>query len=34
MFGNMNMSALVVEMCKIPYVKREVIKALKVPNED
>jgi hypothetical protein len=34
MFGKMNMSVPMVEMCKIPSVRREVLKALKVPNEE
>jgi hypothetical protein len=34
MIGKMNMSLPVVEMCKIPSVRREVLKALKVPNEE
>jgi hypothetical protein len=33
MIGKMNMSVPVVEMCKIPSVRREVLKALKVPDE-
>jgi len=32
--GKMNMSIHVVEMCKIPSIRREVLKALKVPNEE
>jgi hypothetical protein len=31
--GNMNTSMLVVEMCKIPFVRREVPKALKIQDE-
>jgi hypothetical protein len=31
--GKMNMSITIVEMCKIPYVRREVMKELKVPVE-
>jgi hypothetical protein len=31
--GKMNMSVPVVEMCKIPSVRREVLKALKVQDE-
>jgi hypothetical protein len=33
MMGKMNMSVPVVEICKIPYVRREVLKALKVQDE-
>jgi hypothetical protein len=33
MIGKMNMSVPVVEMCKIPSVRREVLKMLKVPVE-
>jgi hypothetical protein len=33
MIGKMNMSVPVVEMCKIPFVRREVLKALKVQDE-
>ena len=33
MMGKMNMSVPIVEMCKIPSVRREVLKALKVPDE-
>jgi hypothetical protein len=33
MIGKMNMSVPVVEMCKIPSVRKEVLKALKVPTE-
>jgi hypothetical protein len=34
MVGKMNMTVLVTEMCKIPSVRREVLKFLKVPNEE
>jgi hypothetical protein len=33
MIGKMNMSVPMVEMCKIPSVRREVLKVLKVPAE-
>jgi hypothetical protein len=33
MIGNMNMSTPIVEMCKIPSIRREVLKVLKVPDE-
>jgi hypothetical protein len=33
MIGKMSMSLLVVEMCKIPSIRREVLKVLKVPAE-
>jgi hypothetical protein len=33
MMGNMNMSIPVVEMCNIPSIRREVLKALKVQDE-
>jgi hypothetical protein len=33
MMGNMNMSIPMVEMCKIPSVRREVLKALRVQDE-
>jgi hypothetical protein len=32
-FGKMNMTVLVKEMCKIPYVKGEVFNVLHVPTE-
>jgi hypothetical protein len=34
MVGKMNMTVLVTEMCKIPSIRREVLKLLKVPNEE
>jgi hypothetical protein len=33
MFGKLNMTVLVTEMCNIPSVRREVLKLLKVPTE-
>jgi hypothetical protein len=33
MFGKLNMTVPVTEMCKIPSVKREVLKVLQVPTE-
>jgi hypothetical protein len=33
MFGKLNMMVLVIEMCKIPYVKREILRILQVPTE-
>jgi hypothetical protein len=33
MIGNMNMLVPMVEMCKIPFVGREVLKVLKVTTE-
>jgi hypothetical protein len=32
MVGNMNMSVPMVEMCKISFVRREVLKVLKIPS--
>jgi hypothetical protein len=33
MFGKMNMTVPITEMCKIPSVKREVLRILQVPAE-
>jgi len=33
MVGKMNMTIPIIEMCKIPSIKREVFKLLKVPDE-
>ena len=33
MFGKLNIIVLVIEMCKIPFVRKEVLKLLKVPTE-
>jgi hypothetical protein len=34
MFGKLNMTVPVTEICKIPFVKREVLKVLQVPTEE
>jgi hypothetical protein len=32
-FGKLNMTVHVMDMCKIPYMRREVLKLLNVPNQ-